>query len=130
MDWTPSSVADKPSRGEVWYVDLEPIRGHEQGRSRPCVIVSHDDYNHGPSSMVAVVPMTRTSKGIRLHVAIDPPDGGVKSRTFVQCDQVRTVSIERVSSKWGTLSDASMREIDDHLRTFLGLARSSLKAFQ
>jgi mRNA interferase MazF len=114
-------VATKPSRGEVWYVDLEPVRGHEQGRTRPCVVISDDLYNHGPSGMVAIVPMTRTARGIPLHVPVDPPEGGVRARSFIKCDDVRTVSLERFSDKWGELSDATMRAVDDRIRVFLSL---------
>ncbi len=102
-------------------MDLEPVGGHEQGLTRPCAIISDDLYNHGPSGMVAIVPMTRTAKQIPLHVPVDPSEGGVKSRSFIKCDDVRTVSIERLSDKWGELSDATMREVNDRVRIFLGL---------
>ncbi|HET7035821.1 MAG TPA: type II toxin-antitoxin system PemK/MazF family toxin [Thermomicrobiaceae bacterium] len=115
-------MAGKPSRGEVWRVDLEPVRGHEQGRVRPCVIVSDDVYNHGPSEMVAIVPITSKAKGIPLHVAVDPPEGGLTTRSYIKCDDVRTIAVERLSKQFGKLSDIVMREVDDRLRIFLSLA--------
>jgi mRNA interferase MazF len=114
-------LANKPSRGEVWHADLEPVEGHEQGMSRPCLVISDDMYNHGPSEMVALVPITRTGKAIPLHVPIDPPEGGVKSRSFIMCDQPRTVSLKRVGNKWGEVTDATLRQVEDRLRIFLSL---------
>ena len=114
-------MANKPSRGEVWHADLEPVEGHEQCMARPCLVISDDVYNHGPSEMLAPVPITRTSKAIPLHVPIDPPEGGVTSRSFIMCDQPRAVSLNRVGRKWGEVTDTTMRQVDDRLRIFLSL---------
>jgi mRNA interferase MazF len=114
-------VAAKPSRGEVWYANLEPVAGHEQGRSRPCVVISDDLYNHGPAGLVAIVPITRTYRSIPLHVALDPPEGGVSSRSFIMCDQLRTISLARLGDRWGEVSTATLRQIEDRLHTFLSL---------
>ena len=115
-------MAVKPSRGEVWHVDLEPHRGHEQGYIRPCVVVSDDIYNHGPSEMVAILPLTTRAKGIPLHILVDPPEGGLPKRSYIKCDDVRTLSLERFTSKYGDLSEAVMREVDDRLKIFLCLS--------
>lgn len=115
-------MAIKPSRGEVWRGDLDPHEGHEQGMVRPCVIVSDDVYNHGASEMVAIVPITSWRKGIPLHVVADPPDGGLTQQSFVMCDQVRTISVNRLTKKYGVLSEAVMHDIDDRLRIFLSLS--------
>jgi mRNA interferase MazF len=114
-------VVDKPSRGEVWYVDLAPVEGHEQGRTRPCVVVSDDIYNHGPSGLVALVPITRTAGRVPLHVPIQPPEGGIRAPSVIMCDQVRTVSLNRVSDRWGIVSAATLRLVDDRIRVFLSL---------
>ena len=44
-----------PSRGEIWMVDLNPARGHEQAGYRPCLVVSVDLFNHGPAELVVVL---------------------------------------------------------------------------
>jgi mRNA interferase MazF len=71
--------------------------------------------------MVALVPITRTNKAIPLHVPIESPEGGVKTRSFIMCDQPRTVSLNRVGKKWGEVTEATMRQVEDRLRIFLGL---------
>ena len=110
-----------PARGDVWHVDPDPVRGHEQGRSRPAVIVSADEFNVGPSALVIVCLMTTTDRRIRSHVKIDPPEGGLRRPSFVQCEQVRTISTERLISRFGTLSPVSMAAIDDRLRILFDL---------
>ena len=110
----------KPSRGEVWHTDLEPVEGHEQGMARPCVVLSADIYNHGPSQMVCIAPITRTKRPIPLHVPIDPPEGGVTSPGVILCDQIRTVSVTRLG-RWGDLDNETMDEVEDRVKIFLDL---------
>ena len=114
-------MAGVPSRGEVWLADLDPVRGHEQGRRRPCVIVSDDTFNHGPAGMVVVVPLTTTGRGVPLHVVVDTPDGGVRARSFIKCEDIRSISVERLIDHWGAVSDAVMRDVEDRLRILLNL---------
>lgn len=108
-------------RGEVWRIDFDPVRGHEQGRERPAVIVSADPFNAGAAGLVVVCPMTTRERGIRFHVPVEPPEGGVRARTQVLCDQIRTVSAERLSRRVGALSRTSMQSIDERLRILLDL---------
>ena len=83
-------MAALPSRGEIWLADLDPTRGHEQAGTRPVMIVSSDMLNHGPARLVFVAPLTRTDRGIPFHVPINPPEGGVRTRSFILCDAVRS----------------------------------------
>ena len=45
-------------RGEIWWVDLDPTRGHEQAGRRPALVLSVDAFNHGPAGLVVVVPVS------------------------------------------------------------------------
>ena len=56
----------KPSRGEIWFVDLNPVVGHEQAKIRPCLIISHDTFNHGPANLHIILPLT--SKNMKAKV--------------------------------------------------------------
>lgn len=85
-----------PARGDVWLVDLNPTRGHEQAGIRPAAVVSVDLFNHGPAGLIVVLPMTSTDRRIPMHVPIDPPEGGVRHRSFVKCEDVRAVSTARL----------------------------------
>lgn len=114
-------VDGKPRRAEVWQVDLEPVRGHEQGRPRPAVVVSADTFNAGPAELVVVCPMTTRARGIRFHVPVEPPEGGLRVRSFVLCDQIRTVSTDRLTSRLGMLQAISLEAIEERLRILLDL---------
>ena len=111
----------RPSRGEVWRVDLEPVRGHEQGRTRPALIVSDDVFNHGASGLVTIVPMTTKGRAIRSFLRVDPPEGGISKTSFIICDQVRTISRDRLSRRFGTVSSATLAEVEERLRFLLSL---------
>lgn len=115
-------MALKPSRGEIWHADLDPVAGHEQAGKRPCLIISDDRNNHGPSGLVAILPLTRTKRPNPFHVPIEPPEGGITSSSFILCDQIRTVSSDdRFTEKWGDVTLATMREVEDRVKIFLSL---------
>jgi mRNA interferase MazF len=110
-----------PHRSEVWQVDLDPVRGHEQGHRRPAVIVSADIFNAGPAQLVVVCPITSRHRQIPSHVTVMPPEGGLRVASYVICEQIRTVSTERLMSRLGELGPASMSAIEERLRILLDL---------
>jgi mRNA interferase MazF len=72
--------------------------------------------------MVIVVPITRTGRGIPMHVAVDPPEGGLSARSYLLCDGVRTISRDRLGARpWGQVSDETMDAVADRLRILLEL---------
>jgi len=111
----------EPSRGEVWMVDLNPIRGHEPAGIRPGLVISVDPFNHGPAGLVVLLPLTRVAKGIPFHVEINAPEGGVKAKSFIKCEDVRSVAKERLSRRWGKISSNTLEAVEDRLRILLGL---------
>ena len=110
-----------PLRGEVWTARLDPIVGHEQAGTRPCLVVSTDRLNRGPAELVVVVPLTRSNRNVPLHVRVDPPDGGVKDRSFAMCESIRSISTSRLQHRWGIVPSAVLREVEDRLRILLDL---------
>lgn len=111
----------EPLRGEIWTVNLEPARGREQAGSRPALVVSTNTFNRGPADLVVVVPITSKDKGIPLHVAVRPPEGGVKTASFVKIEDVRSVSKDRLGKRWGCVTPQTLQEVDDRLRILLEL---------
>jgi mRNA interferase MazF len=109
------------SRGEVWLVDLNPTRGHEQAGKRPCLVISVNMFNQGASELIVVLPITSKEKGIPFHVEINPPDGGLTLRSFIKCEDVRSISIERFERCLGTASLESLIAVEDRLRILMGL---------
>jgi len=116
----PSSNA-RLSRGAVWLATLSPTRGHEQAGVRPIVIVSDDTFNRGPSGLVVIVPMTTTWRGVPLHIPVDPPEGGLRRRSVIKSEDVRSISTERLIEYWGMLSAPTMAIVEDRLRILLRL---------
>ena len=114
-----------PNRGEIWLADLGSARGHEQVGQRPVLVVSDDAFNSGLAGLVMVVPLTSKvakSKSIPAHVRIDPPEGGLKTPSVILCDQLRTISKDRLSkAPWSTMSAATLAEVEKALRVLLGL---------
>jgi mRNA interferase MazF len=110
-----------PARGEIWFGDLDPVRGHEQGGPRPVLIISPDLYNQGPATLVVVLPLTTTRRPVRWHVPIHPPEGGVKRPSVILCDAVRSVTKERLTEQWGVVSPATLTTVEDRLRILFSL---------
>lgn len=110
-----------PNRGEVWSVDLNPTRGHEPAGKRPALVVSTDPFNHGPASLVVVAPLTTREKGVPLHVPVTPPEGGLKQPSFIKCEDVRSVSQERLIHRWGRVAPKTLAAVASRLRLLLEL---------
>jgi mRNA interferase MazF len=111
----------KPRRGEVWLIDLNPARGHEQAGKRPALVISVDLFNSGPAGLVVVLPVTTKDKNMPLHVKISPPEGGVKETSFVKCEDIRSVSTERLLARLGEVSQDTIAAVEDWVRILLGL---------
>ncbi len=112
---------NRPSRGEVWLVNLDPTQGREQAGSRPALIVSVDRFNHGAADLVIACPITSKAKGIPTHVQINPPEGGLNLRSFVKCEDVRSISKARLLTRFGAISGKTMTEVEDRLAILLGI---------
>jgi len=113
-------VATTPRRSEIWLAALDPTRGHEQAGSRPILIVSNDTYNRGPAGLVLALALTRTDHNIPWHIGVDPPEGGLTSRSYILCDSIRSISKDRLgASPWGILNATTMREVEYFLRVLI-----------
>lgn len=111
----------EPSRGEVWDLSFDPTVGHEQAGARPALILSVDLFNEGPAELIVAIPITRTERRVRWHVQVMPPEGGLMARSFIQCENVRSVSKKGLRRRRGRVSDDIVRQVEDRLRILLGL---------
>ena len=110
-----------PLRGEVWFLNLNPTQGREQAGSRPALIISVDPFNRGPAELVVVLPITSKAKGVPFHVSLIPPEANVQHRSFIKCEDIRSVSRSRLSNRWGAVTDETMAAVEDRLRILMGL---------
>ena len=97
------AVARLPSRGEVYLVELDPTRGSEIRKTRPCVVVSPDELNHHLRTVI-VAPLT--TGGHDYPFRVTARFGGKVGR--VALDQLRTVDRERLRKRLGALPDGSL----------------------
>lgn len=113
-------------RGEIRWVDLDPVRGSEADKRRPAVIVSNDGANATAARLnrgvITVVPVTSsTSRVFPFQVRIPAGTAGLQRDSKAQAEQVRSVSVDRVASALGVLSASQLEQLDDALRLHLSL---------
>jgi len=115
-------VAPLPARREIWGARLDPTLGPEQQGARPVLIVSTTRFNHGPAELIIACPLTRTDRRLPSYIAIDPPEGGLRFRSFVICEQIRCLARERLADRpWGTVTPETMQRVETVLRALLEL---------
>jgi len=116
---TPAGQPADPRRGEIWLVDFGTPVGHEQGY-RPAVVVSADQMNSSRAGLVIVVPMTRTRRNLPSHIEIDPEGSGLRETSYAKCEDVKSVSQERLVHNIGQISDSAQNRITAVIRTLIG----------
>ena len=109
-------------RGDVLLVDLEPVKGSEQGRIRPCLVIQNDVGNASSSVTIVAAISSRTEKGYSFTVLASAGEGGLSVDSLVLLNQFRTISIaDRVLRKMGSLKPSTMQRVDAALKESLGL---------
>ncbi len=117
-------------RGQVYYADLRPVIGSEQGGIRPCVIIQNDKGNAN-SPTVIVAPMTTQKKNnIPTHVEISKNDKGLKSGTNILLEQIRVIDKRRIKNFICELSKETMDKVDKALKISLALSKEERKEEQ
>jgi len=106
-------------RGEVRWADLNPVRGHEQARMRPVVILSHDVFNDRSGTVIAVAITSQAQRaGFPLTLEINTLQ--TPKRAWVKISQIRTLSVERVGKKIGVASPEEIARIIEGLNEIIG----------
>jgi mRNA interferase MazF len=112
-------VSTYPAQGYVFWADPDRTRGSEQARARPFAVVSVDQLNRSPLALSLAVPLTRSDFDSALHLVIDPPEGGLRERSFAMPEQLRSVSHERLSRRLGSLRAGTLEELLRRCRLLL-----------
>jgi mRNA interferase MazF len=109
-------------RGEIYWCDLEPRRGHEQGERRPVVIVSADAYNESRSPLIGIVPLTTAVAKNPIHVHLLKSDTGLEADSTALVDHARFLDRTRLrASAAGRLTPAAQLRLDRNLTRVMGL---------
>ena len=110
------------TRGDIFFADLDPVQGSEQGGVRPVVIVQNDRGNRFSPTVICAAMTSRLGKNdLPTHVWVSARDSGLKSDSLVLCEQIRTIEKRRLQNRVGKLAGMALARVDHALRTALGM---------
>ena len=109
-------------RGEIYYADLSPVVGSEQGGVRPVLIVQNDVGNKfSPTVIAAAITSQKDKNALPTHIEVDAGNCGLAKDSVVLLEQVRTIDKRRLKEKMGSLDNTDMGKVDDALTVSFGL---------
>jgi mRNA interferase MazF len=109
-------------RGDVFFADLSPVVGSEQGGVRPVLVIQNDIGNRfSPTVIVAAITAQIQKAKLPTHVEIDAKKYGFERDSVVLLEQIRTIDKQRLTDKITTLDEALMNRVDEALQISLGL---------
>lgn len=112
-------------RGEIWQVDLDPVRGSEANKQRPAIIVSNDRANATATRLgrgvVTVIPVTSNTDKIYPFQVLLSAANGLAVESKAQAEQLRSIATQRLLHRVGRISSDELAEVDAALRLHLDL---------
>ena len=111
-------------RGNLFYADLSPVVGSEQGGVRPVLIIQNDIGNkYSPTVIVAAITSQINKAKLPTHIEISANEYGLNKDSVVLLEQIRTIDKKRLREKIGNLDEDIMIAVDNGLQVSLGLFR-------
>lgn len=109
-------------RGDIFYADLSPVVGSEQGGMRPVLIVQNDTGNKHSPTVIAAAITSQTGK-VRLptHIELNAQSVGLSRDSVILLEQVRTIDKSRLRERMGKLDDTTMTKVDNAIAVSFGL---------
>jgi len=108
-------------RGDIYYADLDPVVGSEQGGRRPVLIIQNDLGNRFSPTVIALPLTSKVNKApLRTHVPLLPPQGGISRPSIILCEQVRTLEKSRLKRYMGKLTKEKMALVERALAAAVG----------
>ena len=109
-------------RGDIYYADLSPVVGSEQGGIRPVLIIQNDVGNrHSPTVICAAITSRINKAKLPTHVEIDARKYQIVKNSVVLLEQIRTIDKRRLKEKMGKLDDGLMNKVDSAIAVSFGL---------
>jgi mRNA interferase MazF len=106
-----------PKRGEIYWVDFDPVKGREQGGRRPALIIQNDLGNeHSDYTVVVAITSRIPGRAYPFVVILDEGEGGLPKPSAANCSQIRTIDQSRLITRIGSLSEDRMSEVAAALR--------------
>ena len=114
-------------RGDIFYADLSPVVGSEQGGTRPVLIVQNDTGNRYSPTVIAAAITSQTNKAkLPTHIALSAPDYGLPRDSVVLLEQIRTLDKRRLRERMGRVDGELMERIDAAIAVSFGLGNTQL----
>ena len=109
-------------RGDIYYADLSPVVGSEQGGIRPVLIVQNDVGNRfSPTVIAAAITSQHSKANLPTHIPLMADTSGLSKDSAVLLEQVRTIDKKRLKEKMGTVDEDAMNQIDNAISISFGL---------
>ena len=109
-------------RGEIYYADLSPVVGSEQGGIRPVLIVQNDVGNrHSPTVIAAAITSQKDKAKLPTHISVQAATCGLTKDSIVLLEQIRTIDKRRLKDRMGALDPPSMTRVENALQISFGL---------
>jgi mRNA interferase MazF len=109
-------------RGEIYYADLSPVIGSEQGGIRPVLIIQNDVGNrYSPTVIAAAITSQKDKTKLPTHINVSADACGLSKNSIVLLEQVRTIDKQRLKERMGHLDNEAMNKIDRALSVSFGL---------
>lgn len=110
-------------RGDIFYADLSPVVGSEQGGVRPVLIVQNDTGNkYSPTVIAAAITSQINKAKLPTHIEISAQEYGLSKDSVILLEQIRTIDRKRLREKIGHLDDELMTKVNEALSVSFGLA--------
>ncbi len=109
-------------RGDIFYADLSPVVGSEQGGMRPVLIVQNDTGNkHSPTVIAAAITSQTGKARLPTHIELNAQSVGLSRDSVILLEQIRTIDKSRLREHMGKLDDNTMTKVDNAIAVSFGL---------
>ncbi|MGI6013349.1 MAG: type II toxin-antitoxin system PemK/MazF family toxin [Oscillospiraceae bacterium] len=109
-------------RGDIYYADLSPVVGSEQGGLRPVLIVQNDTGNrHSPTVIAAAITSQIGKARLPTHIELEAKSCGLTRDSVILLEQIRTIDKSRLRERMGKLNEPVMNQVDDAIAVSFGL---------
>jgi len=109
-------------KGDLYFADLSPVMGSEQGGVRPVLVVQNDVGNkYSPTIIVAAVTSRKNKANLPTHVEIAAEGNGLTKNSIVLLEQLRTIDKKRLKERIGTIDKTRLPEVNEALSVSLGI---------
>ena len=120
-------VDNSVKRGDIFYADLSPVVGSEQGGVRPVLIVQNDTGNRHSPTVIAAAITSQTGKArLPTHIELSAKNYGLPKDSVVLLEQIRTLDKKRLREHMGRLDDQQMQKVDSAIAVSFGLHTQQL----